>query len=250
MGRTLMTGVEITEDALLDGRIRVRQPARGYRVNVDTILLAAAVEAESGAHLMEAGCGVGAGLIALAARNENIRLTGIERERNIAEIARENVAMNAMMQRIEIVTGDVFERTVNAATFDGVFCNPPFDGEGEGRAPAAHRAHAHVSEANIDAWIAALANRLRGGAALTLIHRARKLPEIIAALDGRLGAVDIFPIRPRAESEASRVIVRARKGSRAPLRLLKGLDLHDSSGAKHTPEAEAIVRGSALILWG
>jgi tRNA1(Val) A37 N6-methylase TrmN6 len=244
-----MTLGDTTEDALLDGRIRIRQPARGYRVNVDTLLLAAAVEARDDAHVMEAGCGVGAGLIALAARNEKIRLTGFERERNIAEIARENVATNAMVQRIEIVTGDVLERSTNTRTYDGVFFNPPFDEAGEGRAPAAHRAHAHVSEATIDQWVAALADCLRGGAALTLIHRARKLSDILSALDGRLGAVEIFPIRPRAESEASRVIVRARKGSRAPLRLLRGLDLHNASGAKYTPEAEAILRGAALISW-
>lgn len=246
---TFMTPPETTEDALLGGRIRIRQPAKGYRVNVDTILLAAAVEAADGAHLMEAGCGVGAGLIAIAARNQKVRLTGFERERNIAELARENVAMNAMAPRIEIVAGDVLERNGNVTSFDGVFCNPPFDQADEGRAPATHRAHAHVSEASIDRWIAALADRVRGGAAVTLIHRARKLPAIMAALDGRLGGVEVFPIRPGADSEASRVIVRARKGSRAPLRLLKGLDLHDGSGAKHTPEAEAIMRGDTLIRW-
>ncbi|MDX2276236.1 MAG: methyltransferase [Hyphomonadaceae bacterium] len=244
-----MTPTETTEDALLDGRIRIRQPAQGYRVNVDTLLLAAAVEAPNGARLLEAGCGVGVGLIAVAARSENTTLVGVERDQNIAEIARENVAMNAMMQRIEIVSGDVLERNANVTTFDGVFCNPPFDQAGEGRAPAPHRARAHIADEPLDRWLAVLADRLRGGAALTLIYRARKLSEVLAGLEGRLGGVEILPIRPRAESEASRVIVRARKGSRAPLRLLPGLDLHDGSGSKHTPEVEAIVRGQALISW-
>lgn len=245
-----MSQPEITEDALLNGRIRVRQPARGYRVNVDTLLLAAATEVRDGMRLMEAGSGVGAALLAVAVRNENVTLVGVERDQNIAAISRENVAANGMSTRIEIVTGDVLGRGANQQTFDGVFTNPPFDEEGEGRAPFETRAYAHVADASIDAWIAALADRLTGGAALTMIHRAAKLPEILAAIEGRLGGVELYPVRPYADAEAKRVLVRARKGSRAPLKLLKGLDLHDRSGAKHTPEAEAILRGDAIIEWG
>ena len=245
-----MADIETREDALLNGRIRIRQPARGYRVNLDTILLAAAVEAPSGARLMEAGCGVGAAAIAVAARSENTHLVGIERDQNIAAIARENVALNAMSTRVEIVTGDALERNANWGVFDGVFVNPPFDNEGEGRNPAELRQGAHITEMSLNQWIAALADRLTGGAALTMIHRAAKTPALLAALEGRLGGVELIPVRPRAAEAAKRVIVRARKGSRAPLRLWKGIDLHDASGAKYTAEIETIVRGEAIVTWG
>lgn len=245
-----MAEPEITEDTLFGGRIRIRQPARGYRVNVDTLLLAAAVEAPVGARLMEAGCGVGAALLSVAKRSENTRLLGVERETNIAAIARENVAINAMSDRVEIATGDALDKRANWGVFDGVFVNPPFDAEGEGRAPAEERKHAYIADAPVDAWIAALADRLTGGAALTMIHRAAKLPEILAALNGRLGGAEVIPIRPTADEPAKRVIVRARKGSRAPLKLLRGMDLHDGSGGKYTPETEAILRGEAIVTWG
>ncbi|MEQ1820658.1 MAG: methyltransferase, partial [Terricaulis sp.] len=91
-----MAVFETTEDTLLNGRIRIRQPARGYRVNVDTMLLAAAIETKDGARLMEAGSGVGAALLSIAIRNENVKLVGVERDQNIASISRENVAANAM----------------------------------------------------------------------------------------------------------------------------------------------------------
>jgi tRNA1(Val) A37 N6-methylase TrmN6 len=245
----LVAELDVTEDALLGGRIRIRQPARGYRVNVDTLLLAAAVEVRDGMRLLEAGCGVGAALLAVAVRNENITLLGIERETNIAEVARENVALNAMSPRVEIVTGDALDKQANYGVFDGVFVNPPFDADSEGRAPAEVRRHAHISDVPIDVWVARLADRLKGGAALTLIHRATKLPEILSALEGRLGGTEVIPIRPRACEAAKRVIVRARKGSRASLKLLRGVDLHDASGAKYTPETDAILKGEALITW-
>lgn len=243
-----MGQVELTEDALLGGRIRLRQPARGYRVNVDTLLLAAAVE--PGARLMEAGCGVGGALLAVACRFADAELVGVERDQNIAEIARENVAMNAMSARVEIVTGDVLERSANIGVFDGVFMNPPYDAEGEGRAPAQARRHAHVADAPMDAWIAALADRLCGGAALTLIHRAHKAPEILAALEGRLGGAELIPIHPRAAESAKRVLIRARKGSRAPFQLRPALVLHDETAAQYTPATEAVLRGEAAISFG
>ena len=71
---------------------------------------------------------------------------------------------------------------------------------------------------------------------------------LIAGFEGRLGGVSIYPVRPRAGAPASRVLMRGVKGSRAPLALLKGLDLHDASGA-FTPEADAIFRGKASIDW-
>jgi tRNA1(Val) A37 N6-methylase TrmN6 len=249
-GRMSSAEQDVTEDALLGGRIRVRQPARGYRVNVDTLLLAQAVEAPPGARLLEAGCGVGAGLVAVAARAKDVTLLGVERDANMATIARENVALNAMSDRIEIATGDVLERSANIGVFDGVFVNPPYDREGEGRAPIEARRHAYLADAPLDAWIAALADRLTGGAALTMIHRAHKAPEILAALDGRLGGVELIPIQPTMDAPAKRVLVRARKGSRAPFRLLPGRILHDAAGGKYTPETEAILRGEALIGWG
>lgn len=247
--RLITPDEDVTEDMLLGGRIRIRQPKRGYRVNVDTMLLAAAVEARDGMRLMEAGCGVGAALIAVAARNENVSLIGVERVPNIAEAARENVVLNAMTHRIEIATGDALDKEASYGVFDGVFLNPPFDGDGEGAAPAETRRHAYLTDAPIDVWIAALADRLKGGAALTLIHRASKLKEILAALDGRLGGPQVMAIRPRAHEPAKRVIVRARKGSRAPLKLLKGLDLHDEAGPKYTPESDAILKGEAVLTW-
>lgn len=241
---------ELTDDLLLGGRIRIRQPKRGYRVNVDTLLLAAAVEVQPGVRLLEAGCGVGAALIAVAARSENAKFVGLERDANMAAIARENLAMNGMSTIAEIVTGDVLGRDANRDVFDGVFFNPPFDTDGEGRAPSDARRHAYIADAPIERWIAALADRLTGGAALTLIHRAAKLPEILTGLEGRLGGVEVLPLRPHSQAPAKRVLVRARKGSRAPLRLLKGYDLHGESDAKYTPEIAAVLQGEALLNWG
>ena len=235
---------DVQTDSFLDGRLVLRQPVTGYRAGADAILLAAAVS--EGERLMEAGCGVGAALLAVARRYPNAMLIGIEREPALAALARENVVANDAGDRVEIVEGDAL---TGGPTFDGVFCNPPYAEAGEGSPPHPARRHAHVTEVPLDAWIAALSNRLAGGGWLTLIHRADRLDALLAGLDGRLGGAMVYPIRPRTDAPARRVLVRARKGSRGPLVLLRGLDLHDRSDAKFTPEADAIFRGEAVIDW-
>jgi tRNA1(Val) A37 N6-methylase TrmN6 len=234
----------LTDDRFLGGRVSVRQRRRGYRAGADAVLLAAAVT--PGARLLEAGCGAGTALLCVAHRFPEASLVGIEREQGQAELARANIEANGMQDRVTVLHADLFaERDV----FDGVFCNPPFDSARAANPPHPARRHAYLTEHGVDAWIKELANWLHGGAALTLIHRAERLPDILASLDGRLGGVSVLPVRPRAEEPAKRVLVRAIKGSRAPLRLLKGLDLHDAGGAKFTPEADAIFRGDAAIAW-
>jgi tRNA1(Val) A37 N6-methylase TrmN6 len=240
-------GSAITEDRFLNGRMRLRQPARGYRAGADAILLAAAVEAAPGARLLEAGCGAGAALVAAATFSPGASFLGVERDPQAAALARENVALNGLGDRVEIVEEDAL--SIGGA-YDGIFLNPPFfDEDGAGQPPAPSRRSSFLSEAAIEDWIKTLANRLRGGAALTLIHRAERLGDILGALKGRLGGVAVFPVRPVESAPAKRVLVRAVKGSRAPTSLLKGLDLHDRSGAKHTAQAEAILRGEARIDW-
>lgn len=238
-------GAQPGADTLLDGAVALHQPAHGYRAGMDAVLLAAAVEGAAGARLLDAGCGAGAALVCAAWRLSQTHFVGLEREPAMAALAVRNVAANGLEGRVTVIEGDLFQG-VAAGPFDGALCNPPFAQEGEGRAPAPARRHAHVTEADVGRWVAALSNRLRGGAALTLIHRADRLAALIAACEGRLGGLEIFPVRPRTGAPAHRVLVRARKGSRAPLRLYAGLDLHTAEGGAHSPEAQAIWRGAAL----
>jgi tRNA1(Val) A37 N6-methylase TrmN6 len=249
-----MAESDITEDALLNGRVRIRQPKRGYRVNVDTLLLAATLPAiRDGARVGELCCGVGAALLAVAAANKGkVEFVGIERDPLYAALARENVELNNQAHRAKVIEADALSQHVDFGMFHHVLINPPYDNAEDGRPPAEEKRAAIIADRPVADWIRVWSNRMTSGADLTLIHRAHRLSEILAALDGRLGSVEIFPIRPSGDADAHRVIVRAHKGSRAPLRLLAGLDLHPSGDAKekYTPQAEAILRGDAHIAFG
>lgn len=240
----------VVENALLGGRVRLRQPARGYRAGMDAALLAAAVETGPGQRLIEAGCGAGAVLMQIAARRRGVRLTGLERDAAMAGLARENAALNDA--DAEIVEGDVAAgfRAMGLPPFDHAVSNPPFfDDLGALRAPAPGKRGAWLADDGLAAWTQFLLKAVREGGAITMIHRADRLADLLELLGSTAGSFAVRPVHAFADEPAKRVLVRAIKTGRAPLRLLPALVLHDRSGGKHAPGAEAILRGEAPLGW-
>jgi tRNA1(Val) A37 N6-methylase TrmN6 len=247
---TLHARDETTEDAVLDGRVRLRQPARGYRAGVDAALLAAACDAGAGERVIEAGCGAGAVLLAAAARRAGAHFTGVERDPKALALAQANIAANGLGERVEARAGDVALRFsgLGLAPFDAAMANPPFfDDPGTLRGPAAERRGAWMADDGLEAWIGFLSKAVREGGTITLIHRADRLGDILGLLAAKAGSVQVRPVQPFADAPAKRVLVRAVKTGKAPLRLLPPLVLH--AGERHTDEAEAILRGRAALAW-
>lgn len=243
----------VTEDRLLDGRVLLRQPARGYRAGLDAALLAAACDARPGQRVIEAGCGPGGALLAAAARLPQTAFVGVERDAAALALARENIALNGFGDRVEAVEGDVARRFagLDLEPFDAAMTNPPFfDDPGSLRAPAPERRAAWMSDDGLEAWCGFLLKAVREGGAITVIHRADRLADLLALLADKAGSFQIRPVHPFADEPAKRVLVRAIKTGKAPLRLLPPLVLHDrDAAATHRPEVEAILRGEAAVGW-
>jgi tRNA1(Val) A37 N6-methylase TrmN6 len=105
-------------------------------------------------------------------------------------------------------------------------------------------------EGTLERWLRTAARLVRADGVVTLIWRADGLADVLAALSKDFGAIAVLPLHPKPGAAAIRVLVRATKGSRAPLALLPSFLLADADG-KPTAAAEAILRsGEALSLTG
>ncbi len=242
---------DVTEDRLLGGAITVRQPREGFRVAIDTVLLAAAVPAEDGQSVLEPGAGVGAAALCLARRVPGCRVVGLERQADLVRLAGENARLNRLERRVDVMMGDLARPPPRLApgAYDHVMMNPPFFETGTtGRPDNEARAAARIEgEADLAAWIGFATAMLRRKGTLTLIHRTDRLADVLAALSGRGGEIVVFPLWARAGAGAARrVLIRARTGVATPLRLLGGMALHAGDGS-YTPEAEAILRGGGPL---
>lgn len=238
-------------DALLDGRVRIRQPIRGYRAAIDPVLLAAAVGAGPGQSVLDAGCGAGAAALCLAARLPEVAVLGLERDPATAALARDGAALSGLEARVRVLQGDLLDppEALRGRAFPWVMSNPPYLPAGRARAPEEPgRRAARVETAPLGRWIGACLARLEPGGRLVLVHRADRLGELLAALEGRAGEIAVLPLWPKPGLPAVRILVRARKASRAPPRLLPGLVLHHPDG-RSTEAARAVLRGAQPIPW-
>jgi tRNA1(Val) A37 N6-methylase TrmN6 len=248
---------DLTDDAILGGRLRLLQPRRGHRFGHDAILLAAATPARDGDRAADLGAGVGAAGIALAVRVPGVRITLVEIDTSLAGLAAENVMRNELGHRVDAVALDVAAAAPDfaaaglpPASCDIVLMNPPFNDPGRHQAspdPQRRAAHGLASEP-LARWIDTAARLLRLGGTLTVIFRADGVADLLSLLGGNFGAVALLPIYGRPAASAIRVIAGAVKGSRAPLAILPGLVLAADDGAP-TLAAEAVLRhGAALPL--
>jgi tRNA1(Val) A37 N6-methylase TrmN6 len=244
---------ELSEDAVLGGRLVLRQPLRGHRVGHDAILLAAAAAAGPGEHAVDLGAGVGAAGLALVKRIVGVRVTLVDVDPVLVALANDNAARNGMAASVRAVCLDVTAPAetfaaagLAAASADCVLMNPPFNAL-QNPSPEPQRRTAHAaSPGALDKWLRAASSLLRPSGVLTLIWRADGLAEVLAGIAADFGAVTALPIYPKPAAPAIRVLVRAIKLSRAPLALLPGLVLADAAG-KPTPDAEAVLRGGASL---
>jgi tRNA1Val (adenine37-N6)-methyltransferase len=241
-----------TTDALLGGLVRLKQPRKGQRASADAVMLAAAIVAKSGAQVLELGCGSGVAMLCVAARLKNVHVAGLELQSDLAALCARNIAANSFEDRLRVHEGDLRARRIAGLapnSFDQVFANPPYFEVARHRvSPHAGRAtaRAEAEDADVGHWVAAMLRYAKPNAGLTLIHKAERLGDILAAFDGKAGAIRVIPLWSRPGQPAKRVIVRAVKGSKAPLTLTPGLVLHQPDGS-YLPEIDAVLRAGAAL---
>jgi tRNA1(Val) A37 N6-methylase TrmN6 len=233
-------------DGFLGGRLTIAQPKRGFRAGHDTVLLAAAVPAGPGSHVLELGSGVGVASLCLAARVPEVNLLGIEVDAGLVALANENAARNRMAERVRFRTGDVLNLDRRSG-FHHAFFNPPFYPASGQESPnsARDRATRDADEAISD-WMRAALAEVKDGGTVTAIVRADRASELLSAAEG--SAAILFPLFPRKDESPKRAIVQVEKGRAGSVKTAAGLVLHEADG-RNTEAAEAVLRhGAALRL--
>jgi tRNA1(Val) A37 N6-methylase TrmN6 len=241
----MFSDADLSDDKFLCGKLRLWQPLKGYRAATDPVLLAAACPAEAGQSVLDLGCGAGAASLCLGWRVPGLRLAGLELQADYADLARRNAARNGIA--LEVAEGDMRDMPRDLRRdFDHVICNPPYYPPGGTPSPVAGRALAmRVEAVAVGEWVSTAARRLRPGGWLTMITGTDALPDLLSAL-GTLGSASVLPLASREGRAARRLILRARKGGRAPFRLLAPFVIHH--GASHEGDRESYTPAANEIL--
>ena len=248
-----------TRDAFLGGKIEILQPSgKGHRAGLDAILIAASLPQKISGTVADLGSGSGiAGLASIALRPD-LKTMLVENNPLMAQLAFQTSKLaknSALSARIHVLEADV---TLSGAkresaglitnSCDYVILNPPYNDRGSNRASSdLMRADAHLmGEGGLDAWMRTATSILKPRGMLVMIYRSQSIGQIIAATQGRFGGLTIMPIYSRANEPAKRLLIRATKGSKAPIIFAPALIVHNNDGS-FTPEADAVLKGTAFL---
>lgn len=256
--------MDVSQDAFLGGALQVSQPRTGYRAGLDAVLLAAAAPLEpgSGVRVLDAGAGAGVVGLCVARRVPDARVTLAEIEPGLVALARDNATRNDLGERVHVVHADIAKggaafndpacvaAGLTPGTFDHVLANPPYLAAGRGTTPHDRlKAMSHqMPGGGLEAWIRFLTTAVAADGSATVIYPAEQLAALLAQMEGRFGALKVFPVFPRANSAATRIIVQGVKASRAPLQVLPGIVLHDEGNAFRHDVQQILRDGAALRL--
>ena len=245
-----------TKDAFHRGAFWLVQPAGGHRAGMDAMMLAAAVPTDFAGRLADLGAGAGAAGLAVAARCRKASVVLVERSPQMVGFAEQTLALpenRFLRDRVSLLCADVTvagERRRAAGltdrSFDYAIMNPPFNPPADRATPDILKRQAHVMEdGHLERWIRTASAIVKPRGGLALIARPSLIGAIVAALDGRFGAVRVKPIHPHPQARAIRIVMRAIRGSRGALTLEPPLALHAGPGADRDKTAVAISNGLA-----
>lgn len=228
-----------TVDELRGYRLRVAQPSQGYRFSLDPLLLSDFCQLRPGARLLDLGTGCGIIPLVLARRVANLELVGIEHQEAMAELARRNVAMNGLSERITVLHADVtaLAGLFPVSSFDRVVANPPFRKPGTGRvSPRGGRDLArHESTAGLAEFLAAAKYLVKPGGRICFVHLPERLGEFLAlAATLKLAPLRLRMVHGTPAADAGMFLIELAKGRRGELRVLPPLVVRSADGASYT----------------
>jgi tRNA1Val (adenine37-N6)-methyltransferase len=231
-----------TRDAFFYGRIRIIQKKKGYRFSVDAVLLADFVEIRPGDVCLELGTGNGIVSLLLSVKPFG-RVTGLEIQPDLAELARRNVLLNRLGDRIEILTADLRDFRPPAG-FDVVFSNPPyFRRRGGVLSPCPEKSIAkHEIACDISDIMRKTRECLKADGRAYFIYPDQRRKDFMQAVEHRgLAVRKIRDVLARKDAPPKLFLAACGPGEERP-EILPPLVLFGADG-KYTAEAEAVFSG-------
>lgn len=242
--------MDTTFDGFLNKQIIIEQPKIGFRIAVDTLLLASAVPACAQEYTLDIGCGVGGAMLALCHRVPMVKIKGLEIQEEMVVLCQRNILLNKMEQNLSVTLGAVASLPhAWDNMFDHVMMNPPYHAMNtHDVSPCLNKKLANAEPIDmLKQWIESAAKALKSMGVLTLIHRYDRYDEIQALLHCHFNSLKAVPIMTKHKDHAKRIIVRAQKARVNENVVLPPLVMHQENG-KYTQAAEDILRyGKALV---
>ena len=232
-------------DTLTNG-YKIIQDSERFQFGIDAVLLAdfACKGLKAGESVIDLGTGTGIIPLLMAKGCEAAAFTGLEVQKDSADMAARSVALNALEGRIRIINGDLKEagKLFPRHSFNAVTCNPPYmiDAHGKGNELDALTIARHEVLCTLEDVVAAADILLATHGRFFMIHRPFRLPEIFSSLEKhKMEMKRMRLIQPFAGKEPNMVLIESRTNAKRRLTIEPPLVVRNDDG-QYTAEIRQI----------
>ena len=222
-----MTNELVRPDERIDefSGLKVIQKIHGPRFSIDAILLARFCTVKKGDLVADLGTGTGIIPLLLASNTKAEQIVGIEIQEELADLARRNVALNGLEDRIHILQGDlrVLSETHPPGQFNLVLSNPPYRllGAGQINPNLLKAISRHEIKCTLEDVLEASFYLLRNRGRFALVYHPDRMVDLISGCrQHRLEPKRLQFLHPDDGGEASLILLEASKNGHKGLKVL------------------------------
>jgi tRNA1Val (adenine37-N6)-methyltransferase len=237
---------EETIDELKGYDLRIIQPHDGYRFSLDPLLLCDFATIGEGRRVIDLGAGSGIIPLLLARKSESAKVVGVELQEKMASLARRNVLLNGLSERIEIIGADILSLRDRfpVSSFDLVTANPPYRKPGSGKiSPKTGRDKArHETTATLMDFLEAAKYLVKPSGMIVFTYLPLRFAELCATAAAlKLAPLRMCMVHGNARASARMLLIELAKGRRAGLEVLPPLFVYGPDG-EYSAEMRRILK--------
>ncbi len=223
-------------DQIQFGDLKLIQNQDWFCYGIDAVLLADFAEVKE--KDMVADLGTGGGIVPLIVNHKGnpCGTIGIEVQNEVAELAKRNVLLNGLEEKISIIHANVTELddVLDKGTFDVVVSNPPYAKKDQGiKNSNTHKTIArHEIHGTLDDFVKAAADLLKPHGQFCMVHRPSRLVDILSSCrNHRLEPKEIQFVYPKESSkEPNILLIRCKKFGGVELKYKEPLYVYKEDG--------------------
>lgn len=244
---TLVQQLPENKDTLPGCEYKILQNCAGFKYGIDAVLLADFAKVSKDRIICDLCTGTGVIPLLLAAKNKTAKITGIEIQKDVCDIARKNVLLNNLSDRLEMIEGDVkslFDK-IPKNTFDTVTVNPPYMKASTAvvNAQDSLSIARHEILCTLEDVVKCAAGLLHSNGKFFMIHKPQRLSEIVTSLkENKLEPKRIQFVHPSAGKKATMVLMEAQKCAAGGLEVCEPLFVYETDSGSGKNEYSAQVK--------
>ncbi|MBO1869577.1 tRNA1(Val) (adenine(37)-N6)-methyltransferase [Lachnoanaerobaculum sp. Marseille-Q4761] len=208
---------ERLDDLQCNNLFLIQNPSK-FCFGIDAVLLANFVKAKNGGHIIDLCTGSGIVPVLLSAKTSAKRITGIEIQKDIADMANRSVLYNSLEEKIDIINDDIANalKYIKPCSVDTISVNPPYMKDTTAiknpDLPLAIARHELLTD--LETVVGISGKLLKENGKFFMIHKPSRLSEIFAVLKkNRIEPKRIRFVHPYINSKANLVLIEGIKGS-------------------------------------